>query len=209
MNLSLNEVEGLAKRAARGAGHHWGPAEDAAKATRWLCRQGFDGAAALSAVLRQEFALRFDAHTPRDLGANWRAQGQMCPLGAGMLLSDCSEHLGRGPIVLHDVAVPLFLVPFAGNAARRLQTNVTVVCDELSATTDGEVVDAPDLWPESATKVIVRIGGTPEKLRAKQTRALPAPAALAFLNTLAQRTYAPATEESRRLGAGAGLSDND
>lgn len=126
-----------------------------------------------------------------------------------MLLSDCSEHLGRGPIVLHDVAVPLFLVPFAGNAARRLQTNVTVVCDELSATTDGEVVDAPDLWPESATRVTVRIGGTPNKLRAKRTRALPASAALAFLNTLAQRTYAPATEESRRLGAGAGLSDND
>ena len=32
---------------------------------------------------------------------------------------------------------------------------------------------------------------------------------LFVLNTFAHRTYAPATEESRLLGAGAGLSDND
>ena len=33
MNLSLNEVDAMAKKAARGAGYSWGLAEEAGKAT--------------------------------------------------------------------------------------------------------------------------------------------------------------------------------
>ena len=36
MNVSMNEVESMAKTAARGAGYSWGLAEEAGKATRWL-----------------------------------------------------------------------------------------------------------------------------------------------------------------------------
>ena len=51
MSYSLNEMEATAKRAARGAGYSWGLAEEASKATRWLCTQGLDGAAELAHVL--------------------------------------------------------------------------------------------------------------------------------------------------------------
>ncbi|MFV0473400.1 MAG: DUF3726 domain-containing protein, partial [Pikeienuella sp.] len=40
IELSLNEVETLTLKAARGAGLSWGEAEDAALATRWLARHG-------------------------------------------------------------------------------------------------------------------------------------------------------------------------
>ena len=43
MSLSLNEVESLAKKAARGTGYPWGLAEEAAKASRWLAARGVDG----------------------------------------------------------------------------------------------------------------------------------------------------------------------
>ncbi|NND22495.1 MAG: DUF3726 domain-containing protein, partial [Silicimonas sp.] len=42
MSYSLNEVEATAKKAARGAGYPWGLAEEAAKATRWLCAHDID-----------------------------------------------------------------------------------------------------------------------------------------------------------------------
>ena len=51
MSYALNEVEATAKRAARGAGYSWGLAEEASKATRWLCAKGIDGSAVLAGLL--------------------------------------------------------------------------------------------------------------------------------------------------------------
>ena len=53
------------------------------------------------------------------------------------------------------------------------------------------------------------LGGQIDVATPIRSRAQPAPEAWATLNRLAHRTYAPATEESRLKGAGAGLSDND
>ena len=36
MHASLNEIESLCKKAARGAGMSWGLAEEAGKAAKWL-----------------------------------------------------------------------------------------------------------------------------------------------------------------------------
>ena len=41
MNFSLNEMEAIAKRAARGAGYPWGLAEEASKATPLAMFTGF------------------------------------------------------------------------------------------------------------------------------------------------------------------------
>ncbi len=51
MSWSLNEIEGLARKAARGSGLSWGLAEEAGKATRWLCAAGLPGADALAGLL--------------------------------------------------------------------------------------------------------------------------------------------------------------
>ena len=49
---SLNEIEALAKKAARGSGCSWGVAEDAGRAVRWLEARGLPGAEALGTLLR-------------------------------------------------------------------------------------------------------------------------------------------------------------
>ena len=51
MTWSLNEIESLAKNATRGAGRDWGLAEEAGKATRWLCAAGWPGADLLAELL--------------------------------------------------------------------------------------------------------------------------------------------------------------
>ena len=43
MNWSLNELDAMARKAARGAGYSWGLAEEAGRATRWLAAAGLPG----------------------------------------------------------------------------------------------------------------------------------------------------------------------
>ena len=205
MSFSLNEVEVTAKKAARGAGYSWGLAEEAGKATRWLCAQGLDGCAALAALLgdpRHEI--------PTCDGVVWSGSGALCPLATGAALSDFAENLADGPIRLVEVVQPQLLLPFAAGAARHLGTVLTLSCDTLTARTDGTGLDLALIpSPPGTSDVTVSRGAAMAGARSIQTRAAPDPAIWAILTGLAARTYAPATDASRRLGAGAGLSDND
>ena len=70
MSFALNEVEATAKKATRGAGYPWGLAEEAAKATRWLCAQGLDGVAILAGALTRD------------------GERYVCPITEGARLSD-------------------------------------------------------------------------------------------------------------------------
>ncbi|MCL6284782.1 DUF3726 domain-containing protein [Ruegeria sp. 2012CJ41-6] len=209
MSLSLNEMEALSKRATRGGGYSWGLAEEAAKATRWLCAQGLDGGAVLAELLEQGFAVSLQDHALADPNGPWQGNAALCPLLAGVTLSDCADRLAQGPVEMRHVAQPALILPFAAHAARRLEQVVTVTSGDWTATTDGTALSAPDHAPEHAALLRVEAGGTPSTPRAHHSRATPAPETQEVLNRFAHRIYAPATEESRLLGAGAGLSDND
>lgn len=191
MSFSLNEVEAMARKAARGAGCDWGLAEEAAKATRWLCAQGLDGVQLLCAGLSSE-----------DLAG-------ACPLKVGASLIDRAATLDASPLKLAHVAYPALLLPFAAMAARKLQQVIWVECDGAHAVTDGQGLAITGTFPDHAVRVDVLVDGVLSAPMPPATRATPDPEAWAALASLAQLTYAPATEASRLHGAGAGLSDND
>ena len=210
MNLSLNEVEATAKRAARGAGYPWGLAEEAAKATRWLCARGIDGCAVLAGLLTRRNGSELAAWSASTTGEVWTAKGgTLCPLATGAAISDRASELRSGEIHLKKVAEPLMLLPFLSQAALQLETIVTIAWPGGTATTDGCQISLVGEPSEAAENPTVRIGGELGPANAPCTRADPSRETLEILNTFAHRTYAPATEESRLLGAGAGLSDND
>ena len=54
--VSSNEVDALAKKAAKGAGMPWGLAAEAGKATRWLADRGLPGPAVLADLLETPVA---------------------------------------------------------------------------------------------------------------------------------------------------------
>ncbi|WP_170763626.1 DUF3726 domain-containing protein [Ruegeria lacuscaerulensis] len=209
MNFSLNEVEATAKRAARGAGYSWGHAEEAAKATRWLCAQGLDGTGALERLLNQNLTASPESHAPNTNECIWAGQKALCPLMAGAALSDCALQLNEAAISLKDVAVPTLLLPFAANAARLLKACATIEYDGTVAITDGYSLTLATAVPDHAQLVSIGLGGTLAETTSPRSRAIPDPLVWAALNQFAHRTYAPATEESRLRGAGSGLSDND
>lgn len=191
MSFSLNEVEALAKRATRGAGYTWGMAEEAGKATRWLCAHGQDGCAVLATLLEHPTTTTFTA---------------------AIKLTDSAHLLEEGPFSWHGIKQPAFLLPFAAMAARKAGQGVVVLADNAVAALDGDMLHVTADFPEVAERLQAMIG-TPSYASLKpaqtQTRARPRPAIWARLERLAQRTYAPATDASRRLGAGAGASDSD
>ncbi len=209
MNCSLNEIEATSKKAARGAGYSWGMAEEAGKAARWLCIQGQDGCAILAGFLGQNDGQVLANHRPRDLSGVWSAKSNLCPLTAGAALSDCAHDLTTDEITLSEVAYPALLLPFAARVAVRLGRFVELECDEVFATTNGTELHLDGTLPTHASKVTARLQTKMGLAVPRHTRGIPTPEVWAILNKFAHRTYAPATEESRLLGAGAGLSDND
>lgn len=213
MRVSLNEVEAAAKKAARGAGYSWGMAEEAAKATRWLCANGFDGCGSLAALLRRSDNAELTEMATTTLTSEWRAaSGALCPILVGAALSDNAKRLEQTEIRMVNVVEPMLVLPFAALAARQLGTTITVTWAGLRATTDGLNVGwSSDHDPIASTtnRVAISIGGTLGWTKPHQTRAAPQVAVWGWLQQLAARTYAPATEQSRVLGAGVGTSDSD
>lgn len=216
MSHSLNEIEAMSKRAARGSGLSWGLAEEAAKGTRWLSAFNLPGAALLAELLEMNDRLPLMDVSPVSLRAtSWRApSGRLSPLIAGASLSDCAVQLiERGSITMEHLCVPLLAVPFMGGAALRLQNPVAVAWDGLKLTTDGHHLslegDTEKLTINLAERVTFYAPAEMIGHRKPVIRANVSPEDWDRLAIFAHRTFAPATEESRLRGAGAGLNDND
>lgn len=207
MSLSLGETESLAKTAARGAGLGWGMAEEAAKATRWLCARGVDACDPLVALLFRHDENGRAQTGPMGFEGRWQGEeGWLCPIAAGAALSDlgASAYL---PITLTRVALPVFLLPFAASLACDRGQPVILTWAGGRAITDGVALLMDS--PPPMSDVTLTFGEAMTAKPARHTRAETDPLILVSLGIYAARTRAPATEASRLAGAGAGLTDND
>ncbi|MGB3148371.1 MAG: DUF3726 domain-containing protein [Paracoccaceae bacterium] len=206
--LSFSEIEALATKSARGAGFCWGMAEETAFATAWLERFGLRGLDLLLARL-----------SGQDQNAT-PAIAEICPLMLGTELADFARlpggllDVGKAELV---VACPAMILPFlcaiakrddcafavSWRGARLTVTNTGPVAIEEEAgiaTPYAEKITIVQLAPAAAPIPDDRLGPLP------RPRALP-PSLLKALDRFAQRTYVPASEQSR-AGAGGSGSDN-
>ncbi|MEM6663486.1 MAG: DUF3726 domain-containing protein [Pseudomonadota bacterium] len=193
MDLSLNEYASLIKQAALGGGLPWGIAEEAGFAAKWLAARGVPFAEGFADLL---------ASASESVGG-----GPGSPLTLGPMLSDAPDTIATG--LSHEVQRPLILAPFCAavaSASRR-----AVVVDWAGG---GFATDGLDLWTRDAgiasAMVTIRHDRSPDFAALScASRADIRPDDHAALQRHAARMLAPATEESRRLGAGSSLSDND
>ncbi len=209
MTLSFGEIESLSLKAARGAGLTWGLAEEAGKAVRWLSEHGLAGPEILAAHLPNIAGRDYDLLRPHPGSTRWWSEGEaLCPLITGVALSD---HAGILPdlLTLEPVWCPLLLVPFVDRAASRLGQPLAVGWSGTQIVCGRSGVDAGgDLTADFAPVVtITGAGHWPNAVCAKR-RAID-PAVTGVLGRFASKTYVPASEASRRSGAGAGTGDND
>ena len=216
MSHSLNEIEALSKRASRGAGLSWGMSEEAGKATRWLASHNLPSAVILAEVLNLNDGVDARSLTPKSFeGALESTSGKLCPIASGAALNDYADALLLGQVLeMSNVSYPLLLVPFAGWAAIHIKVPVIVSWSSTRISTDGYDVWIDDPQGEIDVAMASKVTCTMAKdlgghMTAPALRGTVSKEAVARLGTLAHRTYAPATEESRVLGAGAGETDND
>ncbi len=216
--VSLSEVDAMCRKAARGAGMSWGLAEEAGRAARALAALGLNGPGVLLVAID---AVDGDvaAHRPRVGLPEWRSPaGRLCPIATGAALSDRAHALLAGETVrLGPVLSPLLLVPFLGMAARGLGASlrlahgsgVLVVTPAGPAAESCDFLRVPVLDGLCVAAVTELAGGRLRPAKAVSVGLEVPVDDWRRLDRYAHRTYAPATEELRRSGAGAGIRDND
>ena len=214
MSYSLNEIEAQAKRAARGAGLSWGMAEEAGRATRWLSSHDLPGPELLCLLLTQNDGVSQERIAPRVEGKAWYSvSGALCPLAAGATLSDMADQIGaRQAIEMANVSFPLLVVPFAAWAALHIERPVRVIWQDVRVETNGDGIWIKGIGMNASEAGTLKCHLAPARQDPAQRpsiRGSVPPEIWADLDVFAQRTYAPATEASRLLGAGSGVSDND
>lgn len=198
----------MAKKAARGAGYPWGLADEAGRATRWLCLHGFDGCAGLAALLARFDGGAVRAWAPRLAAGRYEAEGGcLCPLISGAFVSDRATALAADPMRFGPLVEPLLILPFAAAVSQRRQSPVTVTWDRVAAVLDGDAVSfAEDRLPSGHLQIA--LGGQPGALRRQTQRAVMREEVWTALDQWASRTYAPATDASRARGAGGVLPED-
>jgi len=203
--LSLNEIESVVLKAARGAGYEWGLAEEAGAAARWLAQHGLPWAATVATVLAE--------NTVRLAGAG-RAMSN--PLVAGTWVSDgLTIDSGTG-LNLESVVAPLWLAATVGVGGRGKPARVSIAWPQATILTlRGALLHAAgDLANSGPSAVSIRTVPIAEDTVATvRDPSHDTPCAddtvWHLLMDLGQRTYVPASVRSRTTGAGADLSDND
>ena len=191
MDLSLNEAETLAAKAARGAGFPWGLADEIGRAARVLAMQREDWGEALLALVSA--AQSFEAPAPERV-ERWRRGGSdmpgsqpLCPVRTAALLLDDAIELDSRALQIARVGQPIWL-------AAMLTRPSDWIVDFDEPLGDGDVTLRRGV-------AAVRPLGVRRAAITLQT--------LTALNGYAARTYVPESERSRKRGAGGGTVDDD
>jgi len=225
VDLSANEAASLTKLAARGAGYPWGLCEEAVVAARWLCSCELSGSQALVLLCQQVDRQPLSRFTPHMDGAIWTsADSSLCPLICGSALCDRATLLtGLFHIVIKNLISPILLLPFVSQLSVQSGLPVQIAWNELVLMVDAERMYANRDVKEFDQSCSLNVVPTTVELSVHiapsaslvewsmniDSRQTLSPACLQELQKLAQRTYAPNTEQSRLQGAGAGNSDNE
>jgi hypothetical protein len=217
MTWSLSELESEARKAIRGAGLPWGLAEEGGKAVRWLAAHGIDPLPALADVLeRHDRRERITSACRFTETGRLTADAPLCPITLGATLCDDADRLTTNAFVAGPVARPLLLAPFVAAAARilgrpsQLEADGTrIVLDECGdPSSDLAMLDVLDAGEIRCAAIAD--GPSTSPVKAASTRGIATdPQAWQRIAAYGHRTYVPASERSRREGAGAGLIDND
>lgn len=194
---SLTEIETHTRKAARGAGYHWGEAEEAGKAARWLCSMGIDGAGTMLKLL-QTIDGQVDEHRPNAGLSKCEPQKKVCGLSLGCTLSDHGLDMLDGLVVTGQIQSPLITFAVLGNSLRD--------CAIFATTDQGQAMISPEICLiagdfKAAHSIEYKVIALPEKIKDTEVPEIDHRIWDA-LNEFVKRTYVPATEESRLKGAG-------
>jgi hypothetical protein len=202
LQLSLNEIQVECRKATRGAGMSWGSAEETGQAVAWLAERGINAVPALLDCLERNAGQAL----PDD------------PVRLGMAIADQARHLAAGgALSFARIHQPVLILPFLAMAARLTgKTMILSHADGAWSATPAGIASAVLAEAVQRTSIEAVTCTSADNSSSAADQLLQQVYRLAMEETLWQRlqalahhTYVPATEQSRLLGAGAGVADND
>ena len=217
MKRSLNEVEQVSRKAAKGCGLPWGIADEAGKAVRWLHALKLNGCGSLMRLMAELDHCHLPDYSPYCDQGVWQApSGVLSPLLVGPGLCDRLLYLDSTNFKTGKIARPLLLAGFIGQATLTINQSVQIGwhdmnlylwCGGLAVSGRSESLDS-----EWADNICCRQASLPDELELKLSTSGETdvnPDDWQILENYAHMSYVEATAESRISGAGAGLTDND
>ncbi|MDG3578191.1 DUF3726 domain-containing protein [Rhizobium sp. YJ-22] len=184
--LSYNEVSSTARKAASGAGLPQGVAEEIGQAAAWLSARGLD---AIAVVVRA-----LSGNGPQVILAGLPAIDTLC----------CGEEPEEAALESMDCS--LLLLALAGVAAGNAGLSLAAQREDKTLLP----LDAACREPATDRLRLVRHGqGNASEATLSSRPAATSEAAYTAALQLAAKTYVPASDLSRAMGAGAGTTDND
>ena len=198
---SLNEVDSICRKAARGIGLPWGMAEEAGRAARWLTEQGLPGAQSMAALLAMIDGRNYVSLVPQiDQSILPPSGGELCPVVTGVVLTD--RDMTGAPWATGPMMWPVLLLPFVAATGRP----VIMSWNNVTVSVEGRILKTAsrlsDLLVAHCDGVTLRPGLIEAKLWDVTQQYPISRATAAALHGLAERTFAPATDASRNAGAG-------
>ncbi len=212
IELSMNEVETLSTKAARGSGFSWGLAEDIGKAARSLAAAELPWQEALLALLAYEGTraspiILARSDTSQIVSASG-SDGPLCPVRTGAWLLDSGILQGEDSLEIEGLALPIWLAASLVAAGSGRTMMLSWKGAEMRIAGNRLLGIGDELLASSANAALVPCEvqidqGTP-KGRAWIDKSI-----LAALDTIAAKTYVPSSESSRAKGAGGSRTDNE
>lgn len=186
IELSLNEVENLAAKAARGAGLAWGVADDVGRAARRMAQAGLDWT-------RPVLSLATSHH----------------PALEGVTLADLGEAITRDAVT--EPLLVAALAAASGEAWEFTWPDAEILSRAGRLTgARGTALNMPGPVRLTITRHPATTAAVLSQDHApSQRRCQVEPARLDALEQLVLRTYVPASAHSRAAGAGSSRNDNE
>ena len=199
IDLSLNEVEVLASKVARGAGYSWGLADDVGKCARKLAVAALPWAEALKALV---------ADAPIR-GAASQAGQDLCPIRTGAMLADERAIDPSRPLRISRVVSPLWLAAFATLPGGPASAGISWGAAKVNVRGGLIEIACGDDLLAGRADVALGPAFSDADPRPVKTRGFVNANILWSLESIAARIYVAASETSRAKGAGGARIDDE
>ena len=201
---SLSEIETVSKRSTRSMGFSWGVAEEVGKNIRMLEMFGLNGIKNLNYYFRIREKKNFDKLN-LIINKNKPSKLEFCPIIAGLNFLDQVRSLESfEEITFEKMAFPLLFLPFISRASevigKKLQLSIDNKVFLLNFNISLFSNNLNNGVIEIGNNIIIKFQENNDSFKESEWREL---------YKLSENTFVEESDNLKKSGAGAGLTDND
>ena len=202
---SFSEIDTTSKRASKAAGFAWGIAEEIGKNMRNLEMFGLPGVKNLNLYLHK--IKKNPTEKPKKIEKENKPQfNEFCPIYCGTtFLDNCKMLEALKSIKFFNVSYPLLFLPFLSRASDIIGKKISVEYEENNFLLS---FDKTILFKNIKNNKVVSLAKEVSIEFLENSNSFSVQE-WKELYKLSEKTFVEETESSKKIGAGAGLTDND